>query len=403
MRTVELNIAWRYLSSKKGHNAINVVTAISVATIAVVTAAMVIVLSVMNGFGDLVEQMFSRFDPELKIVATDGRLFERPTLPQDAGIADYAEVVSGQVLVEYEDRQLPCTLMGVDSAFERVTEIDSIVREGQYILFDGAFDRAVLGQGLAARLQINSRFVHPLHIYAPIRTGHVNMLRPDKSFHHTALFMSGQFAVNQTTYDDQLLLVRISLARELLEADSTSVSALFVRLEEGTDVEKAKARIQANMPDGLEVQNRYEQQGDYYRILRIEKWMTALLLLFILIIACFNLVGSLTMIRLDKRDDTRILGALGMSERRTRRIHILVGVLISAIGAGIGILIGLALCWAQIRYGVIKLGDGTDYVISAYPVAIEWLDLVGVALVVNIIGLLASWIASFGNTTPTSD
>lgn len=403
MQSIELNIARRYLFSHKGHSAINITTAISTAVVAVVTAAMVCVLSVMNGFGVLMEQMFSRFDPEIKIVSADGRLFERPDLPADAGIEMVSEVISGQALVEYGDKQIPCILMGVDSLFDDVSDIRSIIREGKYTIYDGAFDRAVLGQGLAARLGVYSTYSRPLHIYVPRRSARVDLLRPDRAFYHTTLFMSGRFAVDQPIYDDRCMLVPVSRARELLEADSTQVSALHVRLRSDASVRRAKDIIAEHLPDSLLVLDRYEQQGDYYRILGMEKWLTVLLMVFILIIACFNLIGSLTMIRLDKQPNAHILAALGMSPRRIRRIHILVGVWIAIIGASIGLALGVGLCLAQQHFGLITLGDGTEYIIAAYPVALRLTDLLLVLVIVLVIGLLSSWIASARNTTPTSD
>lgn len=395
MRAIELNIAWRYLFSKKGHNAINTIATIATATVAVVTAAMVCVLSVMNGFGELVEGMFSQLDPELKIVEPAGKTFHA-----DALSIDYptAEVLCGQVLAEYGNKQVPCTLMGVDSLIETVCDIRQTMREGQFVLNDGAFDRAVLGQGLAARLGVHTHYSRAIHIYAPRRQGRIDLMRPDQAFHHAALHMAGSFGVNQSVYDDELLIVPIALARRLLEADSTQVTALHVKADPAV-----QAELQAQVGEGLRVQNRYEQQGDFYRILRIEKWLTAALLLFILIIACCNLVGALAMIHLDKQEDTRILHALGMDADGIRRTHTLVGVLITALGATVGIGIGLALCFVQEQYGLITLGDGTEYVIAAYPVAVRLTDLLVVAAGVNAIGLTASWIASWRNTTPTCD
>ena len=220
MASFESNIAWRYLFSKKGHNAINIVSGISSAAVAVVTAAMICVLSVMNGFGELVERMFSEFDPELMVVPAEGQTLRTDTLPIASLYArEDVEAVSMQLeqtaLVRYKDHQMPARVMGVDSLFTRTAHIDSIITDGFYSVWDGAFDRTVLGRGLAAQLGTNAHFTGALHLYAPKRTGRINLLRPDQSLLHEHAFIAGTFAVNQIEYDDQLMLVSLPLAQRL--------------------------------------------------------------------------------------------------------------------------------------------------------------------------------------------
>ncbi len=227
MANFEFHIAWRYLFSKKGHNAINIVSGISAVAVGVVTAAMICVLSVMNGFGALVEHMFSEFDPALMIVPTTGQTLRTDTEPIASLYArEDIEAVSMQLeqtaLIRYKDHQLPARVMGVDDLFTRTANIDSIITDGFYSVWDGAFDRAVLGRGLAAQIGINAHFTGALHLYAPERTEKINMLRPDKSLRHEHAFIAGTFAVNQVEYDDQLILVSLPLAQRLFDYRSTA-------------------------------------------------------------------------------------------------------------------------------------------------------------------------------------
>lgn len=362
---------------------------------------MVCVLSVMNGFGVLVQGMFSRFDPEIRVESTSGQFFDLTTLdiPEGSTIR-YAEVLSGQALIAYRDHQIPCTILGVDTSFVHLTGIDSLITDGKFVVYDGAFDRCVMGRGLAAQLGVGAHFVDPIHIYVPHRTGRVNILRPDEAFCHQVAYMSGVFAVCQAEYDDNFLLIDIGLARNLLEADSTQVSALYV--EAGGQTDRVQHALQAANPH-LRFLNREQQHADFYRILRIEKLLTILLLAFILIIAAFNLVGSLAMLIIDKQNDSCILSDLGLPAHRIRSIFVLVGVLVTMLGAAIGLATGLALCLMQQHFGFISLGDGADYVISAYPVAVQVSDLLLVILLVSLIGLASAWIASYDNIIPTSD
>ncbi len=409
---LELHIAWRYLFSKKGHNAINIVSGVSAAAVGVVAAAMVCVLSVMNGFGALVEQMFSEFDPEIRITAAEGKSFRLDTLPVQQALAlpfvqAASEVVEETALVRYKDHQQPARVMGVDTVFQQITHIDSILTDGYFSVYDGAFDRCVMGRGLAAQIGINAHFVGAVHLYAPKRLERVNMLRPDDSFLHETAFMAGTFAVNQTTYDDQLLLVSLPLARRLFQYDTLTVTALELQLNHKsyskevrspgtttTSMHRMKTQLRDCLGDGYIVADRYEQQADFFRILKIEKLLTALLLAFILLIACFNVIGSLSMLIIDKQEDIRILRHLGATNKTIRRTFLYEGWLITTLGAFIGLLIGLVLCLLQQHYGLLKLGSGTDYVISAYPVLVQAGDVLAVAAVVLLMGFLAAYYAT---------
>ena len=395
-RTLEPHIALRYLFSKKGHNAINIVSGISAVAVAVVTAAMICVLSVMNGFGTLVEHMFSEFDPVLLVVPAEGQ-----TLRTDAEpiLSLYArediEAISMQLeqtaLVRYKEHQLPARVMGVDSLFTATAHIDSIITDGFYSVWDGAFERAVLGRGLAAQLGMNAHFTGALHLYAPERIGRINMLRPDQSLRHEHAFIAGTFAVNQIEYDDQLMLVSLPMAQRLFGYDEYTATALRIQPKDKYPISNIQSQISKTLGSAYKVLDRYEQQADFFRILRIEKWLTILLLVFILIIASFNVIGSLSMLIIDKREDIRILSHMGADEAMIRRIFLFEGWLISSLGTLSGLVLGVLICLGQQHYGWLKLGTGSEYIISAYPVQVQIPDIALVAAIVLVLGFVAAW------------
>ena len=393
----ELKIAWRYLFAKKQFNAIHIITAISSVAVGVVTAAMVCVLSVMNGFGVMVEQLFSQFDPDLRITTQKGKSFSISEEKKDEllglpSVDLLSESITETALVYFEDKQMPVQLQGVDAEFDELTGIEQIITDGHYEVYDGAFDRAVLGQGLAWKLGIGARFVSGIEVYAPKREGKVNMLRPDANFNRETCFIAGTFAVNQQKYDDNLMLVDVALTRRLLDYDSTEVTALQVTVAEGYSVKQAKREILGVMGEGYAVQDRYEQQEDFFRILRVEKLLTTLLLVFILLIATFNGIGSLSMLIIDKQQDIRTLSHLGASEKMIRRVFVLEGWMVNALGALGGLVVGLVVCLLQEHLGLLKLGNGAEYVIEAYPVAVQGWDIVMVIVVVLALGAISSWI-----------
>lgn len=393
----QLHIAWRYLFAKKRTNAINIVSAVSAAGVCVITAALVCVLSVMNGFASLVEDMFSNFDPQLRITTTSGNVFSTDTeafkqLREMQEISVFSETLEQTGLIEYNDKQVPALIKGVDSDFQKLTNIDSIMFSGKFCVFDGAFYNAVLGVGLANQLGIAVGFIKPLHIYTPRRTSKVNMLRPDKSFNKESAFLSGIFTVQQTKYDDSYILLSLPLVRRLYDYNDNQVTAIELSLDSKTNIKKTQRKIQKLLGGDYIVADRYEQQQDFFHIMKIEKFLTNLLLFFILLIASFNIVGSLSMLIIDKNDDINTMRSLGANESAIRKIFLYEGWLISTLGAVIGLVIGLVLCLLQDKLGIIKLGNGTEYVISAYPVKVEALDLIIVTIVVLALGYFAAWI-----------
>ena len=297
-------------------------------------------------------------------------------------------------LVRYKDHQLPARVMGVDSLFTYTAHIDSIITDGFYSVWDGAFDRAVLGRGLAAQIGINAHFTGALHLYAPERNGRINMLRPDKSLRHEHAFIAGTFAVNQLEYDDQLMLVSLPLAQRLFDFDEHTATALRIQPKEGVKISNLKSQIANLLGKEYKVLDRYEQQEDFFRILGIEKLLTVLLLVFILIIASFNIIGSLSMLIIDKTEDIRILSNLGAGESTIRRIFLLEGWFISSLGTLSGLILGVLLCLGQQHFGWLTLGDGAEYVISSYPVQVQAWDILLVAVIVLALGFVAAWYPS---------
>lgn len=390
-------IARRYLFSKKSHNAINVISAISVCGVALATLALVCTLSVFNGFQDLVASFFTAFDPELKITAVQGKVFDGqdPAVRQLRGwpeVAVYSESVEDNAMVQYQDRQAMVVIKGVEDNFDRLTPIDSILfGRGEPLLHDEVAHYAIPGIQLLSTLGTSIRFLDPLEVYAPKRGAKVNLAHPAASFTTGSLFSSGLvFAVNQEKYDASYILTSISFARRLFQY-TTEVSSIGLKLQPGTDIDALQQRIQKAVGDKYKVENRYEQQADTYRIMEIEKLISYLFLTFILMIACFNVIGSLSMLIIDKRDDVETLRHLGASDRQITRIFLFEGRMISFFGAFAGVILGLLLCWLQQTYGLISLGDSGAFVVDAYPVSVHATDVVLVFATVLAVGFLSVW------------
>lgn len=390
-------IARRYLFSKKSHNAINVISAISVCGVALATLALVCTLSVFNGFQDLVSTFFTAFDPELKVVPASGKVFdgqdsrvvELRGMPE---IALVSESVEDNALVQYQGRQAMAVVKGVEDNFSELTPIDTILfGQGELLLHDEVVDYAIPGVQLLASLGTGIRFLDPLEIYAPKRGAKVNMANPAASFNTGNLFSSGLvFAVNQEKYDGSYIITSLQFARRLFQY-TTEVSALNLKLRPGADVDAVKEKIEKRLGDGFRVLDRYEQQADTFRIMEIEKLISYLFLTFILMIACFNVIGSLSMLIIDKRDDVSTLRNLGADERQILRIFLFEGRMITFIGAVAGIVLGVALCMLQQEFGLISLGASGSFIVDAYPVSVHFWDVVLVFVTVIVVGFLSVW------------
>lgn len=388
------HIAKRYLFSPKSHNAINVISGISAAGVCIGTLALVCVLSVFNGFEGLITNMFTSFDPDLKITLVKGKTFdtskpEIKELRKLKTIAVCTEVVEENALLRFKEKQMPATIKGVSDQFSKMTKIDSIMYDGKFMLFDGAFYRAVPGVGVANTLGLGPHFIDALVIYAPKRTSTINLLRPENSFNRKNTFVSGIFCVKQAVYDDHTVLVSIELARDLFEYDQQTVTALEIKLADNANPDKAQAEIQHIVGSNYQVKNRYEQQESFFKIMKIEKWITYLILTFILLIASFNIIGSLSMLIIDKKEDIDTLRKLGADNNLIKNIFLFEGWMISAVGALAGIILGTLICLAQEVFGFIRLGSG--YVVDAYPVKTELTDILLVTVTVLLMGFLAAY------------
>lgn len=390
-----LKIAWRYLFAKKQFNAIHIITAISSVAVGVVTAAMICILSVMNGFGVMVEQTFSQFDPDIRITAKNGKSFHltQETKERLLALSEVnllSESIEETALIYFEEKQTPVRLVGVDSVFESLTKIEQTITDGHFEVYDGGFDRAVLGQLLAWKIGIGARFIHGIQVYAPKRNSKVNMLRPDANFNQETCFIAGIFAVNQQKYDENMMIVDIDFTRRLFEYDSTEVTAIMVSIK--GNIKQAKRAITQVLGNEYYIHDRYEQQADFFRILHIEKLLTAVLLAFILLIATFNSIGALSMLIIDKKNDIHTLSHLGADTQLIRRIFFLEGWLVNIIGAIGGMTFGLIICLLQEHFGLLKLGNGVEYIISAYPIRIQGWDILLVMGLVLILNIISVWI-----------
>ena len=390
-------IARRYLFSKKSHNAINVISAISVCGVALATLALVCTLSVFNGFQDLVTTFFTAFDSQLKITAVRGKVFDGQDkrvlqLKKMPDVEVYSESLEDNVMVQYQGRQAMAVVKGVEDNFDQLTPIDSILfGRGDLLLHDEVVDYAIPGIQLLSTLGSGIRFLDPLEIYAPRRGAKVNMANPSTAFVTGNLFSSGLvFAVNQEKYDASYILTSIDFARRLFQY-TTEVSAINLKLKAGADTDAVKKHIQDLLGDDFLVQDRYEQQADTYRIMEIEKLISYLFLTFILMIACFNVIGSLSMLIIDKRDDVVTLRNLGASDRQIVRIFLFEGRMISFFGAFAGVVLGLLLCWLQQEYGLIALRSSGSFVVDAYPVSVHASDVLLIFITVLLIGFLSVW------------
>jgi len=386
-------VARRYFFSKKSHNAVNVITGVSAGGIGVAAMAMVCVMSIFNGIESLITDMFSAFDPDLKITVVQGKTFsvftdEFETVRNMPSVAVFAEVIEENAMINFRDRYITTTVKGIDQDdFRKMTRIDDIMFDGDFVLFDGGFERIVPGIGVASTLGLGAFFLDPISLYAPRRTARVNLLRPEASFNRVSVFISGVFEV-QPQYDDSYVLISLNQARSLFEYDEGVVSAVELKIADGVNHEQTKREIQQILGDRFRVRNRFEQQESVYRIMQMEKWMTYLILSFILLIASFNIIGSLSMLIIDKKKDIETLRNLGANNRLIKRIFLFEGWLISIVGALCGIFIGTLLCLLQQNFGLLRMGN---YIADAYPVVVQVTDILVVFATVLVMGFVAAY------------
>jgi lipoprotein-releasing system permease protein len=390
-----LFIARRYLFSRKSTNVINVISGISVVGVATVTAALIVVLSVMNGFNGLLTNLFSTFDPDLKITLAEGKSFRVDSVPINSlkaieGVEFVGEVIEDNAVLSYKKKQYVATLKGMSVDYASHTGIDSMMVDGVFLLEKNEIPYAVLGIGVRHHLgiSIDERYQIFMDVFVPKRTA--------KASHDLTTMYSekkiqpaGVFSIQQD-YDTRYVLVPISFMRSLLDYEGRATS-LEIKLSKTANQQRVKNEVQKILGSGFVVKDRYQQHEFIYKIMQSEKLVIFLILSFILMIASFNILGSLTMLIIDKKQDILILRSLGASNSLIKKIFLLEGWMISLLGAILGLIIGAAICWVQITFELVELQSGGSFIINAYPVIMEWTDFIIVFAVVTGIGFLAAW------------
>jgi len=393
-----LFIARRYLFAKKSHHAINIISGISVLGVAVATMAMVVTLSVFNGFQDLVADLFTAFDPELRVTLKDGQTVSAKDtallrLKRSDLVEVYTPVLEGQALVVQDGRQQVVTIRGVADNITEQSHIEDILYgDGAFCLHADILEYGVLGIQLAQQLGLPAYFENPLQVYAPKPGERVNIGNPLSSFNHDELQSPGVvFMVRQSKYDAGYIITSLQFAQRLFDRENR-VSSIDLKLNEGVNPDKAKQQLQAQLGERFKVEDRYEQQNDVFRVMRIEKLISYLFLSFILLVACFNIIGSLSMLMIDKRQDIQTLKSLGATDAQICTIFRLEGHIISFAGALLGLVLGTVLCWIQQEYGLVNMGssEGT-FIVEAYPVSVYLTDILLVLVTVLAVGWLAIW------------
>lgn len=391
-----LFVAWRYLFSKKSHNAINIISIISVLGVALSTMALVCTLSVFNGFRDLIGGLYTAFDPELEVMpskgkfaAADDSLLLRIKAHPEVAVA--TECLEENALILFQGHPMVFSLKGVGENFDSCTNIRSILAgDGEYMLNAGGVNYGIPGIGLAQQL---GGFDYGKVPVCALRKGErINTINPSESFTTGDLFSPGVvFHVSQRQYDDSYMLCSLAFAQELFEQKG-QISSLELRLKEGADVAKVKKELRAIVGERFKVYDRIEQQQDMYAVMEIEKMVAYFFLTFILLVACFNIIGSVSMLIIEKRSDMEVLRHLGADEQMLRHIFLYEGRLIALLGAVIGVVLGLALCYAQQEFGLLRLGDSSGtFIIDAYPVSVHLLDVLLVLITVIVVGFCAVW------------
>lgn len=391
-------IARRYLFSKKSTHVINVISSISVIGVAVATMALVIVLSVFNGFHDLVASLFTSFDPQLKVVPVEGK-----TAPSDDPIltqirllpeVDVAtETVEDQALAIYQGKQAMVKIKGVEDNFSELSHItDILYGDGTYSLHAANLEYGILGIRLAQTMGIGAQWDGYLKIYAPKKEGQLDLSNPGEGFVADSLNSPGVlFSVRQSKYDKNYIVTSIAFARNLF-GQQGMLSDLEIRLKEGSNLNAVKAEMQKISGTKYKVLDRFEQQEDTFKIMSIEKLMAYIFLTFILVVACFNIIGSLSMLIIDKKNDVVTLRNLGANDKQITRVFLFEGRMIAVIGAVIGIGLGLLLCLLQQQYGFVRLGESEgSFIVDAYPVSVHYTDVAIIFVTVIAVGWLAVW------------
>ncbi|MGE0089600.1 MAG: FtsX-like permease family protein [Bacteroidales bacterium] len=367
---------------------------ISIIGVTIGTAALIVVLSVFNGFDGVIKSMYNSSDPDLKITPAQGKVFTVSSIPNyndlknHPGILDIAETLEENALLKYSDQQYVATVKGVSDNFISISGVDTMIVAGDFTLKHKDQNYAVVGQGVAVFLSLNINFIDPLVIYVPKRNAQMSM-NPEQMFNRKYIFASGVFGIQQE-FDAKYVIVPIDFARDVFDYQD-EISALEVKVNPSYNINKLQIQLSENLGPDFTVKNRYQQHELFYKIMKSEKWSIFFILTFILIIASFNIIGSLTMLIIDKKEDISILRALGANLTTIRKIFLTEGWMISIVGALFGLALGWLICWAQVRFEFVKLQGSGSFIIDAYPVKMIFADFVAVFTTVIIIGFVAAW------------
>lgn len=386
--------ASRYFRAKKSTNAINIIAWVSVVAIAVGTGALIIILSVFNGFEGLVKSLYSSFYPPVKIIPVSGKMIvltpeQLSKISSVPGVAHYSEVVEEKAVLRYGDEPTIAVLKGVDKNYNEVTDVKSNVVRGRFDTGDSVAYRAILGLELEGALEVD--VVHslaPITVYLP-RRNVTTIVTPEDALNNGVLYPVGTFAIQQE-FNSKYVITNIDFMRQLLELDTSTMSALEISLAPGASDTKVRSQLQQILGDKYEVQTRFEQNQSLYSIMQVEKWAVYIILSFIMIIAAFNMIGSLYMLVIEKEKDITILKAMGARQSLIQRIFLAEGLIIAGIGTAIGFFVGISFCLLQQQFGWIKL-QGDSFVVDAYPVSMHLGDFLLVFITIMVIGIAASW------------
>lgn len=379
---LSLTIARRYLLAKKSHTAVNVITIISVLGVAIATMAMVVVMSVFNGFAKLSEKHLSYLDPDLQVtLTTDATIANGDSLAQAIerinGVSAAMPTLSQRALMVAGNAQTPVEIKGVPYGYDRTSAIDSVIIDGEYRTENTlGVPAAQISVGVANALLTSPSASNAVHLYVPRRIGRINPANPAAAFRSSDMVVSSVFRIGQTDVDASLVIVPIEVARDLLEYD-TEASAIDIKVADGADVDDVKAEISRQVGDKYTVKTRLEQRSEAFRMIKVEKWLTLMILIFILVITLFNIASTISLLAIEKRDNMATLQALGASFSMVRKIFAIIGFIITAVGACIGAILGVVLALAQ-QYGkLIKLNaDASVLTIDAYPCSVALSDII---------------------------
>ncbi len=397
--SLPLKIAFRYLKSKKAHNAVNIISIISICGVVVTTAALVCVLSVFNGFRGVIQDRLARLDPEVAITPAKGKVMPDADSVLTAigsidGIDKAMPVLEDQALAIYADYQMPVRLKGVPVNYHEINALDSTIIDGYYALTDEVSRFAVVGIGPAMNLRLRAGSLLMLQLYAPRRVGRVNVANPIDAFMSDSLFVSSIFQVQQNSYDQDLIFVPLDFARNLFDYESEA-SQIELKLRPGSNPQAVMRQVSQLLGPSYEVKDRLMQQSESFRMVNVEKWVTFLLLAFIMVIATFNVISTLSLLIIEKDESIATFQNLGATRQQITRIFVAEGWLITMLGAVLGVILGLLLCLGQQTFGWLKLSaDSSQVIVNAYPVQVVWTDVVVVLLLVAAIGFVTSLVTS---------